>query len=97
MTKTAGRENQKRCVNEAASRDHGTAGQNNPAQRGGLDGKKNSGRRRSLFSLTPFIELTRQVKFIGEKCKMRHRKKTCGALGNTFAPGSGGCSVVCGT
>jgi hypothetical protein len=30
-----------RCANEAASRDQGTEGQNNPAQRGGLDGKKN--------------------------------------------------------
>src|SRR5271168_3029199 len=59
MTKTAGRENQKRWLNRAASRDHGTEGQNNPAQRGGLDGKKSSGRRRSLFSLTPFIELIR--------------------------------------
>src|SRR5271170_4247894 len=59
MTKTAGRENQKRCLNRAASRDHGTEGQNNPVQWGGLDGKKNSGRRRSLFSLTPFIELIR--------------------------------------
>src|SRR5271155_3005599 len=57
--KTAGRENQKRCLNRAASRDHGTEGQNNPVQWGGLDGKKTSGRRRSLFSLTPFIELIR--------------------------------------
>src|SRR5271168_5019126 len=56
MTKTAGRENQKRCLNRAASRDHGTEGQNNHVQWGGLDGKKNSGRRRSLFSLTPFID-----------------------------------------
>src|SRR5271170_3088888 len=60
MTKTAGRENQKRCVKEAASRDLGTEGQNTPAQRGGLDGKKNSGHRRSVFSLTPFIELIRR-------------------------------------
>jgi hypothetical protein len=42
-----------------AARDHGTEGENNPAQWGGLDGKKNSGRRRSVFSLTPFMELTR--------------------------------------
>src|SRR5271156_4053208 len=56
MTKTAGRENQKRCLNRAASRDHGTEGHSDLAQRGGLDGKKTSGRRRSLFSLTPFID-----------------------------------------
>src|SRR5271170_2952183 len=71
MTKTAGKENQKRCVNEAASRDHGTEGQNDPAQRGGLEGKKKSSRRRSVFFSTPFIELIRQVNFIGEKCKIR--------------------------
>src|SRR5277367_5149605 len=58
LMKTAGRENQKRCANEAASRDHGTEGQNNPAQRGGLEAKKKSGHRRSVFFLTPFIELT---------------------------------------
>jgi hypothetical protein len=38
--KTAGKENQKRCANEAAFRDHGTEGQNNPAQRGGLEAIK---------------------------------------------------------
>jgi hypothetical protein len=48
--KTAGRENQKRCVNEAASRDHGTEGHSNLAQRGGLDRKKKSGRRKAVFS-----------------------------------------------
>src|SRR5271155_934264 len=48
------------ALRESSSvRDHRTEGQNNPAQRGGLDGKKNSGRRRSLFPLTPFIELIR--------------------------------------
>ena len=57
--KTAGKENQKRCVNAAASRDHGTEGQNNPARRGGLEANKTSGCRRSVFSLTPFIELIR--------------------------------------
>src|SRR5271155_4837253 len=31
MTKTAGRENQKRCLNRAASRDHGTAGSDSQA------------------------------------------------------------------
>jgi|BogFormECP03_OM3_1039632.scaffolds.fasta_scaffold04724_2 hypothetical protein len=36
-------------------------GKNNPAQWGGLDGKKNSGQRRSVFSLTPFMELTRTL------------------------------------
>jgi hypothetical protein len=57
--KTAGRENQKRWQKEAASRDHGTEDQNKPAQRGGLENRKKSGRRRSVFSLTPFIELIR--------------------------------------
>ncbi|MGB9309189.1 MAG: hypothetical protein WCC15_00655, partial [Candidatus Acidiferrales bacterium] len=60
--KTAGKENPKRCENAAASRDRGTEGYNNPAQWGGLEANKTSGRRRSVFSLTPFIELTRQVK-----------------------------------
>jgi len=55
--KTAGKENQTRCANEAASRDHGTEGNNNPAPWRGLDCKKKSSRRRSVFSLTPFIEL----------------------------------------
>src|SRR5271170_2944028 len=57
VMKTAGRENQTRCLNEAASRDHGTEGHSNPAPWGGLEGKKTSGRRRSVFFLTPFIEL----------------------------------------
>ena len=55
--KTAGRETQKRYKNRVASRAQGTEGKNNPAQWGGLDGKKNSGQRRSVFSLTPFMEL----------------------------------------
>src|SRR5271169_2752926 len=59
VMKTAGRENQTRCLNEAASRDHGTEGHSNPAPWGGLEGKKTSGRRRSVFFLTPFIELIR--------------------------------------
>jgi hypothetical protein len=37
---TAGKENPKRCPTEAASRDHETEGQNNPAQRGGLEAKQ---------------------------------------------------------
>ena len=57
--KTAGRENQKRYTSVVASRAHGTEGENNPAQRSGLDGKKNSGHRRSVFSLTSFMELIR--------------------------------------
>jgi hypothetical protein len=55
--KTAGRENQKRYTTVVASRDHGTEDENNPAQWGGLDGKKKSGHRRSVFFLTSFIEL----------------------------------------
>jgi hypothetical protein len=58
--KTAGRETQKRYKNRVASRAHGPEGQNNPAQWGGLDGKKNSGQSRSVFSLTPFMELIRR-------------------------------------
>jgi hypothetical protein len=57
--KTAGRETQKRYKNRVASRAQGTEGKNNPAQWGGLDGKKNSGQRRSVFFLTPFMELIR--------------------------------------
>jgi hypothetical protein len=59
--KAAGKKNQTRCPNEAASREHETEGQNNPAQRGGLEGKKTSSRRRSVFSLIPFIGLIRRV------------------------------------
>jgi hypothetical protein len=55
--KTAGKENQKRYKTFVATRDQETEGQNNPAQWGGLDGKKKSGHRRSVFFLTPFIEL----------------------------------------
>jgi hypothetical protein len=58
--KTADRENQNRYTSVVATRDHGTQDQNHPAQRGPLDGKKNSGRRRSVFSLTPFMELIRR-------------------------------------
>jgi hypothetical protein len=50
--KTAGRKT--KATNVVASRAHGTEGQNNPAPWGGLDGKKNSDRSRSVFSLTPF-------------------------------------------
>jgi hypothetical protein len=57
--KTAGKKNQKRWLHKAASREHGTEGQNNLAQRSGLEAKKKSGRRRSVFFLTPFIELVR--------------------------------------
>ncbi|MGA9249527.1 MAG: hypothetical protein WBV87_14880, partial [Candidatus Acidiferrales bacterium] len=72
-------------------------GHSNPAPWGGLEGKKTSGRRRSVFFLTPFIELIRQVEFVGEKCKMCHTRKPHGALGNTSGGGSGGCSVRCGS
>jgi hypothetical protein len=57
--KTADRETQKRYRTFAASRDPGTESKNNPAQWGGLDVKKNSGHKRSVFSLTPLIELIR--------------------------------------
>jgi hypothetical protein len=60
--KNAGRENQKRYRNVVASRAHGTEGQNNPAPWGGLDGKKNSGHRKSAFFLTPFMELIRHYR-----------------------------------
>jgi hypothetical protein len=63
--KTAGRETQKRYKNRVASRAQGTEGKNNPAQWGGLDGKKNSGQRRSVFSLTPFMELIRTSVVLG--------------------------------
>jgi hypothetical protein len=55
--KTAGRENQKRYTDVVASRVCGTEGRNNPAPWGGLDGKKNSGHRKSVFFLTSFMEL----------------------------------------
>jgi hypothetical protein len=57
--KTAGRETQKRYAIFVASRVCGTEGENNPAQWGGLDVKKQSGHGRSIFFLNPFIELVR--------------------------------------
>jgi hypothetical protein len=53
--KAAGSETQKRYETLVASQDHGAEGENNPAQWGGLEGKKKSGHRRSAFFLTPFI------------------------------------------
>jgi hypothetical protein len=44
-----------RLRDEAASGDQGAEGQNNPAQWGGLDCKKKSGRRKAVFFSTPFI------------------------------------------
>jgi len=56
--KTAGTENQNRyAIVLLASRVCGTEGRNNPAPWGGLDVKKASGHWRSVFFLTPFIEL----------------------------------------
>jgi hypothetical protein len=65
--KTAGRKT--KATNVVASRVCGTEGENNLAPWGGLDGKKNFGHRKSVFSLTPFMELIVQVKFIGENAK----------------------------
>jgi len=48
--KTAGKENQKRCTNEAAPRDQATEGNNNPARWGGLEGKKNPAAGEVFFS-----------------------------------------------
>ena len=47
--KTAARENPKCHTSVVASRAHETEGQNKPAPWGGLDGKKNSGDRRTVF------------------------------------------------
>jgi hypothetical protein len=80
--KTAGRENQERYTNALASRVNGTEGENNPAQWGGLDVQKNSGHGRSVFPLTPFIELIRscpssvadgpnEIRFLLESVKYR--------------------------
>jgi hypothetical protein len=60
--KTAGRENPNRYSTVlVATRAYGTEGENNPAQWGGLDVKKKSGHWRSVFFLTPFIELTSRL------------------------------------
>jgi site-specific recombinase XerD len=48
-----------RATNVVASRVCGTEGENNLAPSGGLDVKKTSGQGRSVFFLTPFIELIR--------------------------------------
>jgi hypothetical protein len=55
--KTAAKENQKRWLHQAASRDHGMEGTTILLKRGGLDGKKKSSHRKAVFFLTPFIEL----------------------------------------
>jgi hypothetical protein len=73
--KTADRENQNRYTSVVATRDHGTEDQNHPAQRGRLDGKKNSGRRRSVFSLTPFMELIRTLELGAVKLVVRPEKR----------------------
>jgi hypothetical protein len=66
-----------------ASRDYGTEGQNNPAQWGGLDGKKPPATGEVFFldSLyrTPFIELTRHLCCVGRDS------------GDQFAKGVGLC------
>src|ERR1700679_1194139 len=54
--KTAGRENQKRWLNEPASRDPERNARTILLKRGGLEAKKKSGHRRGVFFLTPFIE-----------------------------------------
>jgi hypothetical protein len=59
--KTAGKENQKRCLHEAVSRDHGTEGPNNPAPWGGLDSKKKSSGRRSVFFLDSFYRTNQDL------------------------------------
>jgi hypothetical protein len=59
--KTTGQETPERYAKVVASRDQGAEGENNPAPWGGLDGKKKSSQGRSVFFLTLFIELTRQV------------------------------------
>jgi hypothetical protein len=62
VMKTAGKENQTRCPNEAAPRDRRTEGQNNPAQWGGLEAKKISSRRRSVFFLDSFYRTNQELK-----------------------------------
>ena len=57
--KTAGKKDQKRCLHEAASRDHGTEGSNNPAQTRWAGRQEKIRPRESCFFLTPFIELIR--------------------------------------
>ena len=55
------RENQKLYTNHVASRDHGTDGKNNPAQWGGLDGKKNSGHQERCFLLDSLYGTNRDL------------------------------------
>ena len=59
--KTAGKKNPKRCLHEAASRDHGTEGNNNPAQTRWAGRQEKTPATGKCFFLTPFIEQTRQV------------------------------------
>jgi len=62
--KTAGRETQKRYGIFVASRVYGMDGENNPAQWGGLDVRKNSGHRRSVFLDFPFYRTYRELRLI---------------------------------
>jgi hypothetical protein len=58
--KTAGRENPNRYTAVlVAFRVYGTEAENTSCSMVGLDVEKKSGHRRSVFFLTPFIELTR--------------------------------------
>jgi hypothetical protein len=58
QVKTAGRENPNRYTTVlVAFRAYGTEAENNPAQWGGLDVENKSGHRRSVFFLTPFIDI----------------------------------------
>ncbi|MGA6954327.1 MAG: hypothetical protein WBY73_04405, partial [Candidatus Acidiferrales bacterium] len=59
---TAAKENQQRRRNEAASRGHGMDGRTLLLKRGGLETKKTSKRRRSVFFLATFIELIRSYR-----------------------------------
>jgi hypothetical protein len=88
--KTANRENPNRGVAWPCNRAHGAEGQNRSRSiKWAEKQEKFQPKERCFFLTSPFIELIRQVKFIGEKCKMRHRGDSWGALETTFDAGSG--------
>ena len=77
--KTAGKEDQKRCLHEAASRDHGTEGSNNPAQTRWAGRQEKIRPRERCFLLDSFYR-TNQAVGAPKPFAVFNRTTTCRAL-----------------
>src|SRR5271168_366995 len=85
--KTAGRENPNRRGRVPRNRAHGAEGQNSSRSiRWAEKQEQFQPMEMSFFLTSSFIELTRQVKFIGEKFKTRHRKNNLRRVGQYVRP-----------